>query len=428
MSRSLPPRAPLGSATNLAEVSESDPASHAVAGETPILDRNVPFPPRVARGSGLTAVLTVWFGAAIILAACWSLDRPPILRQWCLTEFRPWLLDQRDRIGLVGCAFSLVAAFYLMLAVHELGHVVAGLCVGFRCRSLRVGPLLFNSPVRVSLYRGPGAVVQGVAEMIPLATDNLAPRGVAMVLGGPLANILSATVLPLWPAPATLFSTFFIVCSIVNAVNDLLPFESRLGVSDGRRIWMLLTQPARGERWLALLHLGGQLSDGVLPESLSPGFLAKAIAVRDASADTVQAYAIAYSAAFQLLNDDEAAERLETCLAYAGYAAPAVREALASDAAVFQARRRKRADLAEQWLNNVPKTTQASWLRSRAEAAILESQGDFPGAVAKLSEVEFAILRLPDATRRNALVRLLQRWKAELLRVSSRQGESAGAQ
>jgi len=380
----------------------------------------------VAPGSGLTAVLTVWFGAAIVLAACWSFDRPPILRQWCLTEFRPWLLEQRDRIGLVGCGFSLVAAFYLMLAVHELGHVVAGLCVGFRCRSLRVGPLRFDSPVRVSLYGGPGAVVQGVAEMIPVASDNLVRRGVVMVLGGPFANILSATVLLLWPAPTTLLTTFFIVCSIVNAVNDLFPFESRLGVSDGRRIWMLLMQPARGERWLALLHLGGQLNDGVLPESLSAGFLAKAIAVRDASVDTVQAYAIAYSAAFQQSKDDEAAERLEVSLTYAGGAAPGAREALMSDAAVFQARKRKRADLAEQWLGEIPRTMHTSWLRSRAEAAILEAKGDFPGAVAKLSAVETAILTLPNNARRDVLVRLLQRWKAELLGASSHQRESTG--
>jgi hypothetical protein len=69
----------------------------------------------------------------------------------------------------------------------------------------------------------------------------------------------------LLPLPLAAFTGFFIAFSIANGVNDLFPFESRLGVSDGRRIWMLLRQPDRGERWLALLHLGGQLTDGVLP-------------------------------------------------------------------------------------------------------------------------------------------------------------------
>ena len=129
-----------------------------------------------------------------------------------------------------------------------------------------------------------------------------------MVLGGPVANFLSAIVVLLLPGPITVFSGFFIASSVANGLNDLFPFESRLGVSDGRRIWMLLRQPEHGERWLALLHLGGELSDGVLPESLSADFLAKVIAVRDESADTVKAHAIAFSAAFHQHNDSDAAQ------------------------------------------------------------------------------------------------------------------------
>jgi hypothetical protein len=361
-------------------------------------------------------VLTLWLGAVVLVTACWLLDRPPILREWFLTDLRPWFLDQWARIGIVGVGISVLAAFYLMLAVHELGHVVVGLCVGFRLRSLRIGPLRFHRLFRVSLYRGPGALVNGVAELDPVAADRLAWRGVGMVLGGPLANILSALVVLLLPLPLTVFSGCFIVFSMANGVSDLVPFESRLGVSDGRRIWMLLRQPEHGERWLALLHLGGELSDGVLPEALSADFLAKAIAVRDDSVDTVTAHAIAFSAAFHQHKDSEAAQQLETCLEYSGRASPVVREALMSDAAVFQGRRRKQADLAEQWLAGIPVTTQNLWIRSRAEAAILEAKGDVDGAMKKLVETETAILAFPESARRETLLRLLQRWKSELCR------------
>ncbi len=394
----------------------TSPATETLAKTTPILDREAPLPPRAMPGSGLIVLLTIWFGAALIIAACWLLDRPPILRDWVLTDLRPWVWDQWSRIGIVGLGLSALAAYYLMLAIHELGHVAAGLCVGFRCRSLRVGPVLIDRPLRVSLYRGSGAVVNGVAELIPVATDKLARRGVIMVLGGPVANILSAMIVLLLPLPLTAFSALFIVCSIANGVNDLFPFESRLGVSDGRRIWMLLRQPALGERWLALLHLGGKINDGVLPESFSAEFLAKAIAVRNASADTVKAYAIAYSAAFHQKKDNEAARHLETCLTYSSHASPVVREALVSDAAVFQARRRKRADLATQWLAEIPSTTPNRWLRSRAEAAILEAEGDVDGATEKLSDVERAILTLPENAQRDAFLQLLQRWKSDLRR------------
>src|SRR5262249_57160803 len=106
--------------------------------------------------------------------------------------------------------------------------------------------------------------------------------------------------------------------------------------------------------------------------------------------------------------------RLEPSRARGGPAPPAVREALMSDAAVFQARRRKRADLADQWLATMPARTQHRWFRSRAEAAILEAKGDIAGALEKLTEVEAAILTFPESAQRETLLRLLRRWKAEL--------------
>jgi hypothetical protein len=258
--------------------------------------------------------------------------------------------------------------------------------------------------------------VNGVADLIPIASDKLAWRGVLMAVGGPAANFLSAILMLCMPVPITIFSGLFIAFSIANGVNDLFPFESRLGVSDGRRIWMLLRQPERGERWLALLHLGGELDDGMLPEALSADFLAKAIAVRDESTDTVMAHAIAYSVALHQHKDSEAAQRLETCLAYSGLATPALREALMSDAAVFLARKRKRADLADRWLAGIPIKAQTQWLRYRAEAAILEAKGDVDGALGKLAEVEAAMLALPKNARRATALLLLQRWQSELCR------------
>jgi hypothetical protein len=178
---------------------------------------------------------------------------------------------------------------------------------------------------------------------------------------------------------------------------------------------MLLRQTERGERWLALLHLGGELADGVLPESLSADFLDRAIAVRDESSDTLKAHAIAFWAAFHQGKDGEAADRLETCLACSGRATPVLRDALMSDAAVYQARRRKRADLADQWLAEIPVTAaQSSWFRSRAEAAVLEAKGDIDGAMKKLAETESAILALPRNAQRETTLLLLRRWKSDL--------------
>jgi hypothetical protein len=235
-----------------------------------------------------------------------------------------------------------------------------------------------------------------------------------MVSAGPLVNLLCAATVPALATSPGPFASWFVVVSLVLGLVNLLPFRSRAVLSDGMRILMLLGDRARGERWLALMKLGAEIKAGVLPESFSPAFLAKAIAVRDDSPDTVTAFSLAFSSAFHRHEDEEAARALETCLGYSGYAAPLLREALMSDAGVFQARRRKRSDLAGEWLKAMPGRTEIPWLRARVEAAILEARGDVPGALQKLDEVERAIHVEPNALRRDVSLRLARRWQSEL--------------
>jgi hypothetical protein len=202
------------------------------------------------------------------------------------------------------------------------------------------------------------------------------------------------------PYPKGFFSWLFVVASFLAGVTELfLPLRGPTFVFDGRRLWMLLCDRERSERWLALMKLIADTRDGVLPELMSPDLLAKATAVRDDSAESVTAHLLAFSAAFHQRRDGEAAERLETCLAHSEHVPAVVREALMSECA---------------GLAGIPANTQHRWFRSRAEAAILESKGDVPGALGKLGEVEAAFLTFPRTPQRENLLRLLQRWRSEL--------------
>jgi hypothetical protein len=64
----------------------------------------------------------------------------------------------------------------------------------------------------------------------------------------------------------------------------------------------------------------------------------------------------------------------------------------------------------------IPVTTRHWWIRSRAEAAVLEAKGDVDGAMNKLAETETALLALPENAQRETLLRLLRGWKADLCR------------
>lgn len=381
--------------------------------QTPILDREQPLPPpRPARG-GMHVVIVVWGLILAAAAAGVATGHPPAWRRFVLHDVPAWAAERGVGIAAVQTLLALLAITLVMLAFHEGGHALGGLAAGFRFESLRIGPLKLDRRNGLTLHRRLLDAYNGVAVMAPDSTERLAQRGRLLLWGGPVANVVSGALVLLTPVARGPALLGFAIMSVLNGLSDLLPYRSRLGVSDGRCLWALYRHPARGERWLALMRLQIDLTNGVLPEALPAEFIDKAVAVRDDSIDTVAAHAFAFSSAFHRRADDEAARMLETCLATSPAAPVALRTALIADAGVFQARRRGRADLAEGWLSELP-AAGAPEQRARVEAAIRQARGDRPGALEKLAELERATAAEPDPVRRELLLRLLERWRAEL--------------
>jgi hypothetical protein len=388
----------------------------AKSSQTPILDRLQPLPKLTPPGTGSAFMLGVWIIVSFGIVAAWIFWHPGLqesVRQ-LIAEDRATIHGGNGPASLIILLALSVLAGFAAVAVHEMGHVLGGLCAGFRFNSIRVGPLEFHRPFGFSLYRGSGKWSGGWVNTYPTRSDHLAERALVLVISGPAASILSAFIVLASPIPKGLVAQIFIMASILGGLGDLFPYRTRVAISDGSRIWMLLRQKENGERWVALMKLAAELGEGAMPEALPAEYIAKAIAVRDNSADTVTAYSIAYSAAFQQHKDAEAGQFLEICLAHSGFAAPTTREALMSDAAVFQARRKKHTDIAEQWLAELPATTQFPGLRARTEAAIFEAHGETAAALKKLDEFEKAILTLPNPVSREISLRFLKRWKTEL--------------
>lgn len=395
----------------------SDTTAETRLSPTPLLDRLAPLPPPVSPGSGSRIIVGVSIGLVIAISAILKAWDPPFarsLRLWISMHFAQMFEGHRTgaELFLVGC--SVVVAGFAVVVVHEAGHVLGGLAAGFRFHSMAIGPIKLDRSFRVSRHRGSLAWSGGWVGMFPVKRDHLRLRALVLVLAGPVSSLLwgcAVFLLPFSKGPA---SAVFILGSILGGLIELLPIRSRAVAFDGWRILRLLRNREWSDRWLALMTLSADLQDGVLPEALPAHDLAKAVAVRDDSIDTVSAHAIAYSAAFHQHKDTEAGQMLETCLRYSSHAAPALREALMSDAAVFQARRRKRVDLAEQWLAVMPASM--PWLRTRVEAAILEGRGDVEAASRKLDHYEDTILSLPlpSEVQRDMLLRAARRWKSEL--------------
>ena len=386
---------------------------------TPILDRAVPIPSPRKRGTGWPLFWFLLGLTVVVINLVWQWPPLHSIGRWITREFPQILVSSSTGGQIILQGLEVLLSPFLMLvlvlAIHEAAHVLLGICAGFSFSSLRISRLQIDRPFRISIYRGKGTGASGWASMFPVRKDRLAPRAAAMIFAGPAANLLTGIVVLTVPFSRGFFSFWFVLYSLLIGFGNLIPFRSRAMLSDGMRILMLLRSRERGERWVAIMKLGAELKEGVPPEDLSPDFLAKAIAIRDNSPDTVSAYAVAYAAAYFQHDDAKAAEYLETCLQYSSCAAPIIRQGLASDAGVFQARKRKRVDLAEQWLADLPGKTEMPGLRPRVEAAILEAKGDIEGALKKLDAVEKLVLAAPNKAQREISHRFLLKWKSELL-------------
>jgi hypothetical protein len=341
-------------------------------------------------------VVGVAIGGAVAVSAFHG--RPAIVRRWLTDGWLQWLQDFFEQPPLR--AFLTVACAFLVARIAPLGgHVLAASAFGFRLQ-----PAL---PVR-----GRGRLLDAVARgMIttPMTAEGLASRWAAMALAGPTASVLSGCFLLLLPLPA---AAGWIV--ILTGLGLLIPSRTRSGRTPGAELWMLLADRPRTERCLALLELDHAFERGVLPEALSQELLAKAIAVRDESPETAAAHALAYSSAIHRGRLADAEHFLETCLRYSRTLPPAFREALRSDAAIWQARRRKRIDLAQQWLAEIPARPELPWVRTEAEAALLEARGDVDGALAKSDEGERQIRALIGGPRGELSSTLMERWRSEV--------------
>jgi hypothetical protein len=141
---------------------------------------------------------------------------------------------------------------------------------------------------------------------------------------------------------------------------------------------MLWFDRKRSERYFAMLSLTDQIHHGVPLDALDPVVLERAVSLHDRSIETVKAQLFGYLAATSRKDYFKASECLENALDASGDAPPQLREMLMVYAAVFQAARRGRLDLAKQWLAAAPEKTVLLEARALLEKQIVSSKQSAP--------------------------------------------------
>jgi hypothetical protein len=274
-------------------------------------------------------------------------------------------------------------ALYVIVIIHELGHLIAGLSVGYRFSIFSVGLVHIyreNDKLRISWRRLPWQPANFLGFTLFFIDDytDFRRRMFWYVLGGPLANALVVVVAGLlyanrlrWPiidefsTPAAVNTTFittvtwniFIFCTFWEALLLLLgsSYPSAWVSTDGNKILRLLRGGATLDRFKAQVQVGSAVLQGVRPRDWNPAWIDALTVLKDDSADTVNASLLLYRWYLDRGDVQQAETHLTTAVKLRKKIGPADRANILVEAAYFEMRYHANAQNAEQWIKKLGK-------------------------------------------------------------------------
>jgi hypothetical protein len=123
----------------------------------------------------------------------WALMGGALARLYVLGEARSWRVVGPVAVGITAMT---VAAWFLHLVWHELGHLVASRAARFEVDRVTLGPLEWSALER--RWRWGRLSLRGAIAMLPIGASALRRRLRLVALGGPLASLVAT--LALWAA------------------------------------------------------------------------------------------------------------------------------------------------------------------------------------------------------------------------------------
>jgi hypothetical protein len=310
---------------------------------TPILDREQPAP----APSKVRTRRSLLIGAAI----------GSVIGVWA-----PGLLPDIESPGAFIAA--LVAAYYLVILVHELGHLCMAAVAGFEFREIAVGPFLVRrKPSGLSARVVPGRLFAGGHVIgAPESDRDLRRRFQIVLLGGPVATALLFVGLAFLPRNE--FTWPLWVWNAIVAGGSWIPFYTRGSVTDAKAV-LILSRPGRDGDWLAaILYLIVLDRQGVTPKEWPPDVVAHLVSNGDSPPAALARYfALLY--ALDLGDREQVATALEQVLAASNHLRPDLRRVGFSEAAFYQGVLARNVELARAWLEEARKvkgtTSEKGW-------------------------------------------------------------------
>jgi hypothetical protein len=372
---------------------------------TPILDREQPLPAVKKRFKTWQALLV---GAAI----------------GGLLSFRDSYSDTPPApLPSLSVFLIFVAAFYFGVLVHELGHVVAGLSVGFELRTLAVGPLLFTKEARGWKLRflARRILVGGLTAMVPKSSDRLVGRYLRFILGGPAASItllvISLILTPIFPDSSAVKALLYV--SVFLTVMCCLPYTVRSQPTDAKGILLLTRKGPGAERFVAILYILALDTQQIEPHDWPPDLVEKLSIPSDDKSRLAASVYFSLAIALDSGDPERIAEAVEHGLSINPEAGPDMQRAFRVAASCFHGIFRHNAPLAQAWLDSarsIKYTASRKDWDAKALASIAVATGENDRAREHLTRYLALVDKLPNsgilAAERARTVALLGRIEA----------------
>lgn len=299
-----------------------------------------------------------------------------------------------------GVLLSIVVVCFLTLALHELGHLLAGLHVGFRPYLYVVGPLRIEwnvgERIRVQLNRNAG-LSGGACVCLPADTQDLPRRFAITLLGGPLMSLLVGVfglALALLPTGAPvvvrmqvgLLGTISSLIALVTAI----PMPNGAFLTDGARWLRLRRGGLLAERDAALLQMYALTLTGIPTREWPETTLHSALAVEDGSIFEAGAHYFAYLCRLDRREIIQAGTHLDQALEIMEPMNAGLQAAYRLEAAWFAAWHRGDVATAQAFLACVGKgsvgVSEVDFLRVRAAIALRSGEAEEGHALLQQAE------------------------------------------
>lgn len=195
-----------------------------------------------------------------------------------------------SKLSVITLVLLFIPIFFVVIAIHEAGHAIAGVWVKFSFKTYIVGPFLWEKSNNKWEFKWNKNVntAGGMVICMPQGTENLSKRFAIYAAGGPIASlVLTLIAYGLYSLISTTPSTpieilrnaMFImaVLSLIIFITTALPLRANGFSSDGARVLRLLKGGDTARFELLILKLVTNASSGVRPKNMDSNELNEAL-------------------------------------------------------------------------------------------------------------------------------------------------------